>query len=98
AELFQKDVRTINEQLLTIVDERELNLEATLPLYRTRRIGPRKRHTATEIVHAFYSSKPFMGMQSTRPDGIVRNKADLDIRNFTETHTSRIAPYTTLLG
>lgn len=43
AELFQKDVRTINEHLVNIFDERELNREATIRKFRmVRQEGTRQ--------------------------------------------------------
>jgi hypothetical protein len=50
AELFQTDVRTINEHLVNIYDEAELNREATIRKFRTvRREG--SREVAREIEH-----------------------------------------------
>jgi hypothetical protein len=50
AELFQKDVRTINEHLLNIYDEGELDREATIRKFRiVRREGGRE--VAREIEH-----------------------------------------------
>ncbi len=50
AELFQKDVRTINEHLVNIYDEQELAAEATIRRFRiVRREGPRE--VAREIEH-----------------------------------------------
>lgn len=50
AELFQKDVRTINEHLINIFDEGELDREATIRKFRiVRREG--SREVAREIEH-----------------------------------------------
>ncbi|HMP82165.1 MAG TPA: virulence RhuM family protein [Verrucomicrobiota bacterium] len=50
AELFQKDVRTINEHLVNIFDEGELNREATVRKFRiVRQEG--KRQVAREVEH-----------------------------------------------
>lgn len=50
AELFQKDVRTINEHLVNIFDEGELDLEATIRNFRIVRTEG-KREVAREIEH-----------------------------------------------
>jgi hypothetical protein len=43
AELFQKDVRTINERLMNIFDEGELRREATIRKFRMVRPSARTR-------------------------------------------------------
>ena len=43
AELFQKDVRTINEHLINIFDEGELRREATIRKFRIVRHSARRR-------------------------------------------------------
>lgn len=50
AELFDKDVRTINEHLINIFDEGELRREATIRKFRMVRIEG-KREVAREIEH-----------------------------------------------
>ena len=50
AELFEKDVRTINEHLVNIFDEGELRREATIRKFRIVRIEG-KREVAREIEH-----------------------------------------------
>src|SRR5436190_18560566 len=50
AELFQKDVRTINEHLANIFDEGELEREATIRKFRIVRIEG-KREVTREIEH-----------------------------------------------
>lgn len=50
AELFQKDVRTINEHLVNIFDEGELNREATIRKFRIVRLEGR-REVAREVEH-----------------------------------------------
>jgi hypothetical protein len=50
AELFEKDVRTINEHLVNIFDERELAREATIRKFRIVRTEG-KREVAREIEH-----------------------------------------------
>lgn len=50
AELFDKDLRTINEHLVNIFDERELRREATIRKFRIVRIEG-KREVAREIEH-----------------------------------------------
>jgi hypothetical protein len=50
AELFQKDVRTINEHLVNIFDEGELSREATIRNFRIVRIEG-KREVSREIEH-----------------------------------------------
>ena len=50
AELFQKDVRTINEHLVNIFDEGELSREATLRKFRIVR-SEGSREVAREIEH-----------------------------------------------
>lgn len=50
AELFQKDVRTINEHLINIFDENELSREATVRKFRIVRLEGR-REVAREIEH-----------------------------------------------
>jgi hypothetical protein len=50
AELFEKDVRTINEHLVNIFDERELEREATIRKFRIVRTEG-KREVAREIEH-----------------------------------------------
>ncbi len=50
AELFQKDVRTINEHLVNIFDERELSREATIRRFRIVRTEG-VREVAREIEH-----------------------------------------------
>jgi len=50
AELFQKDVRTINEHLTNIFDEGELNREATIRKFRIVRLEGR-REVAREVEH-----------------------------------------------
>ncbi len=50
AELFQKDVRTINEHLVNVFEENELSREATIRKFRiVRREGARE--VAREIEH-----------------------------------------------
>ncbi|RPI72986.1 MAG: hydroxyacid dehydrogenase, partial [Desulfobacteraceae bacterium] len=50
AELFQKDVRTINEHIVNIYDEGELSREATIRKFRIVRTEG-KREVAREIEH-----------------------------------------------
>src|SRR3989338_1627805 len=50
AELFQKDVRTINEHLINIFDEDELAREATIRNFRIVRTEG-KREVARDIEH-----------------------------------------------
>ena len=50
SELFEKDVRTINEHLVNIFDEGELSREATIRKLRIVRIEG-KREVAREIEH-----------------------------------------------
>src|ERR1035441_7335915 len=50
SELFEKDVRTINEHLVNIFDEGELSREATIRKFRIVRIEG-KREVAREIEH-----------------------------------------------
>ena len=50
AELFQKDVRTINEHLVNIFEEGELRREATIRKFRMVRVEGR-REVAREIEH-----------------------------------------------
>ena len=50
AELFEKDVRTINEQLVNVFDEGELRREATIREFRIVR-AQGKREVAREIEH-----------------------------------------------
>jgi hypothetical protein len=50
AELFQKDVRTINEHLVNIFDEGELRREATIRKFRIVRLEGR-REVAREVEH-----------------------------------------------
>jgi len=50
AELFQKDVRTINEHLVNIFDEGELRREATIRKFRIVRIEG-QREVSREIEH-----------------------------------------------
>lgn len=50
AELFQKDVRTINEHLINIFDEGELDMEATIRKFRIVR-SEGNREVAREIEH-----------------------------------------------
>ena len=53
AELFQKDVRTINEHLMNIFQEGELNREATIRKFRiVRREGARDVARAVELQEA----------------------------------------------
>ena len=50
AELFQKDVRTINEHLVNVFDEGELRREATVRKFRIVRTEG-KREVARELEH-----------------------------------------------
>jgi hypothetical protein len=50
AELFQKDVRTINEHLVNIFEEGELSREATIRKYRIVRLEG-TREVAREVEH-----------------------------------------------
>ena len=50
AEMFQKDVRTINEHLVNIFDEDELNREATIRKFRIVRSEGR-REVARDVDH-----------------------------------------------
>ncbi|MBI4668531.1 MAG: virulence RhuM family protein [Elusimicrobia bacterium] len=90
AELFQKDVRTINEHLVNIFDEGELSREATIRKFRIVRLEGRREvardvdHYRLEVILAVgYRVRSHRGTQfrqwaTTRPGGIVR-KEDVSI-------------------
>ncbi len=61
AELFGKDVRTINEHLVNIFDEDELCREATIRKFRIVRIEG-QREVAREIGHYNMEAVPAVGL------------------------------------
>ena len=69
AELFQKDVRTVNEHLGNIYDEGELEREATLRKFRIVRFEG-KREVAREIEHYSLSAILAVGYRVRSPRGI----------------------------
>lgn len=61
ADLFQKDVRTINEHLMNIFEEGELRREATIRKFRIVRIEG-QREVAREIGHYNMEAVPAVGL------------------------------------
>ncbi|MBF0106943.1 MAG: virulence RhuM family protein [Deltaproteobacteria bacterium] len=82
AELFQKDVRTINEHLVNIFEEGELNREATIRNFRIVRTEG-KREVAREIEHYNLSAILAVGYR-------VRSHRGTQFRQWA---TSRLTEY-----
>ena len=68
AELFQKDVRTINEHLLNIYDESELSREATIRKFRIVRLEG-SRDVAREVEHYSLPAILAVGYRVRSPRG-----------------------------
>lgn len=79
SELFQKDVRTVNEHLVNIFEEGELEREATIRKLRIVRTEG-NRSVSREIEHYNLDAILAVGFRvhTTRPGGVVR-KADAAI-------------------